>query len=160
MRSAIAIVSAVAMLVAQMPPVYAQNAISVPAQPVALSRAQDAVDRATPSAAIVEAFNAFPKGGDLLSKRIADVIVKEPKLAVGLVKYVQTANLSKEQKMAAERGLAVALDRLGIKAADMPVKAPVAAPAEDWTWLLGLLLIPGIICLGLCRHHNEEVTPF
>ena len=161
-RSAIGVVSAVAMVIVQMQPGFAQSAAVVQPQPVAspaaLSRAQEAVDRATPSTAIVNAFKAFPSGGDPLSKRIADIIVKDPKLAVGFVKYVQTAPLSKEQKLAAERGLAEALGRLGIKAADMPVKAPVAAPVEDWTWLLGLLLIPGIICLGLCRKHHEEVV--
>jgi hypothetical protein len=167
MRSTIAVISAVALLVVQIPSGYAQNAGVAPkqpvaltrAQPVALTRAQDEVDKATPSAAIVEAFKAFPGGGDLLSRRLADIVVNEPKLAVGLVKHVKTAALTKEQKLAAERGLAQALNRLGVKAADMPVKAlPVAEP--DYTWLLGLLLVPAIICLGLCRKHHEEcITP-
>jgi hypothetical protein len=157
MRSVIAVVSAVAMLVAQMPPGFAQSAVPVPAQPAAWTAVQDA----TVDAAIVDAFKAFPKGGDLLSKRIADIIVKNPQLAVGMVKYVQMApDLSKEQKVAAERGLAAALNRLGINAADMPVKAPRPAPVAevyDYSYLLGLLAIAGIICLGLCRKHDDGV---
>jgi len=154
MRSTIAVVSAVAMLVAQVPPGFAQNAVSIPAQPVVLSPGQSV----NVSPAIVDAFNAFPKGGDQLSKRIADIIVKDPKLAVGMVKYLQaTPGISREQKVAAEQGLAEALNRLGIKAADMPVKAAVA-PAEtwDWTWLLAAAAIAGLICWGVCHHRDEN----
>src|SRR5262249_11986207 len=107
---------------------------------------------------IVAAFDAFPKGGDQLSKRISDIIVKDPKLAAGMVKYLQaTPGISREQKVAAEHGLAAALNRLGIKAADMPVKAPVAPVAEayDWTWLLALAAIAALICIGVCHHHEE-----
>ena len=46
----------------------------------------------------------------------------DPKLAPGVAKYVQTApDLNKEQKLAALRGLAAASNRLGIKAAELPV---------------------------------------
>jgi hypothetical protein len=157
MRSAIAVVSAVAMLVAQVPPGFAQSAVSTPAQPVVFSPGQ----AVTVSPAIVDAFNAFPKGGEGLSKRIADIIVKDPKLATGMVKYLQaTPSISREQKLAAEHGLATALNRLGIKAADMPVKAPVAPVAEayDWTWLLALAAIAALICIGVCHHHEEQVV--
>jgi hypothetical protein len=160
MRSSIAVVSAVAMLTAQMSAAVAQNAVSTPAQPVAFSPVKDATIRP----AIVDAFDAFPKGGDLLSKRIAEIIVKDPKLAVGLVKYIQTTpGLSRDQKLAAEQGLADALNRLGIRAADMPVKAPpppaAAAEAYDASWLLALAAIAGIICLGVCPQHHHEGQP-
>jgi hypothetical protein len=116
-RIPISIICSVAMLVAQMPPGFAQNAVSTPAQPAAFGPAQDV----TPSA-IVDAFKAFPKGGDQLSKRIENIIVADPKLAPDLAKYVQTApDLNKEQKQAAVRGLAAALNRLGINAAELPV---------------------------------------
>jgi hypothetical protein len=112
------------MLAAQMPPGFAQNAVSTPAQPVALGPTQEV----TP-AAIVDAFKAFPKGGDQLSKRLEDMIVAEPKLAPDLAKYVQTTpDLNKEQKQAALRGLAAALNRLGIKAAELPVYTKEAPP--------------------------------
>jgi hypothetical protein len=159
MRSVIAVVSSVAMLVAQMPatPAFAQSAVS----PAALQRVNLNADQAGPqSPVIAEAFQAFPKGGDPLSKRIADIIAKDPKLAVALVKFVQTApGLSKDQKLAAERGLAEALNRLGIKAADMPVKAPhpVAEEVYDYTWLLALAAIAGLICLGVCHKHENQV---
>jgi len=112
------------MLVAQMPAGFAQNAVSTPAQPAAFDPAQDVTPRA-----IVDAFEAFPKGGDQLSKRIEDMIVADPKLAPDLAKYVQTApDLNKEQKQAALRGLAAALNRLGINAAELPVYTKEGAP--------------------------------
>ena len=160
MRSVIAVVSAVAIVLAQIPPGFAQNAGS--AQPAAYNPALDATVTVNP--AIVAAFKAFPKGGDPLTKRIADIIVKDPSLAPGLVKHVMTdPGLSKDQKLAAERGLAEALTRLGVKAADMPVyKAPPPqAAVYDYTWILGLLAIAGIVCLALCRKKDEcnPVTP-
>ena len=160
MRSVIAIVSAVALVAAQIPPGFAQNAGS--AQPAAYNPALDATVTVNP--AIVDAFKAFPKGGDPLSKRIADMIVKDPRLGPGLVKYVMTdRGLSTDQKLAAERGLAEALNRLGVKAADMPVyKAPPVAEVYDYTWILGLLAILGIICLALCQKPPSEcnvITP-
>ena len=154
MRSLVAVVSAVAMVLAQMPSGFAQNA--VPAQPAVYSPALDATVTVNP--AIVAAFKAFPKGGDPLTKRIADIIVKDPSLAPGLVKHVMTdPGLSKDQKLAAERGLAEALTRLGVKAADMPVyKAPPPqAQVYDYTWILGLLAIAGIVCLALCRKEHK-----
>ena len=162
MRSVIAIVSAVAMVAAQIPPGFAQNV--VPAQRAAYNPALDATVSVNP--AIVDAFKAFPKGGDPLSKRIADMIVKDPRLGPGLVKYVMTdRGLSTDQKLAAERGLAEALNRLGVKAADMepPIitKAPVAQ-VYDYSWILGLLAILGIVCLALCQKPPQEcnvITP-
>ena len=158
MRSTIAVVSAVAMLVCQIPPGFAQSAMPVP-QPAAFQPTD-----ATPDPAIVDAFAAFPKGGEALSKQLADIIVKDPSLAPGLVNYVRTAGLNKDQKLAAERGLAAALQRLGIKAADIPVKAlpPAGAAPEgyDYTYLLALAGVAaataGLICLGVCR--NEGTT--
>jgi hypothetical protein len=160
MRSLVAVVSAVAMVLAQMPPGFAQNA--VPPQPAVYNPALDATVKVDP--AIVGAFKAFPKGGDPLTKRIADIIVKDPSLAPGLVKYVMTdSGLSKDQKLAAERGLAEALTRLGVKAADMPVyKAPPPqAAVYDYTWILGLLAVAGIVCLALCRKEDKcnVITP-
>src|SRR5215831_12215686 len=124
MRIPISIICSVAMLVAQIPPGFAQNAVSTPAQPAAFGPAQDV----TPPA-IVDAFKAFPKGGDQLSKRIEDIIVADPKLAPDLARYVQTApDLNKDQKQAALRGLAAALNRLGINAAELPVYTKEAPP--------------------------------
>src|SRR4051812_10906529 len=148
-RVAISVVSGIAMLVVQMPLGFAQNAVSTPARSAAFSPAEDV----TPSPAILDAFKAFPKGGDLLSKRIEDIIVTEPKLAPGLAKHVQTApDLNKEQKLAALRGLAAALNRLKIQAADLPVykeaAAPVAPPPvfDPLVPLVGLAVIGGIVC--------------
>jgi hypothetical protein len=162
-RVAISVVSGVAMLLAQMPVGFAQNAVSTPARTAAYSPAEDA----TPSPAILDAFKAFPKGGDLLSKRIEDIVVTEPKLAPGLAKHVQTTpDLNKEQKLAALRGLAAALNRLGVKAAELPVykeAAPPPPPAElgvsPLLLLLGLGATAGIVCAALCNSGNEAPAP-
>jgi hypothetical protein len=160
LRVSISLVGGLAMLVAQMPPGFAQNAVSIPAQPVAAAPAQDL----TPHPAILDAFKAFPKGGDLLSKRIEDIIVRDPKVASAVAKYVQTApDLNKDQKLAALRGLAAALNRLGIQAAELPVPPPAAAlPAaappvttDPGLLLLGLAATAGIICAATCGSHQE-----
>ena len=162
MRSAIAIVSGVAMLMAQMSVGFAQNAVSIPAKPVALGTAQDVavtLQNVTVSPVIVAAFKAFPKGGEPLGKRIADIIAKDPNLAAGLVKYMQTEpSLTSDQKQAAERGFAEALTRLGIMAADMEVytKAPPPPPPGcEWCWMLALAALAGIVCLGVCQHEHH-----
>ena len=162
MRSAIAIISGAAMFMAQMSAGFAQSAVSIPAKPTALS-AEDmavALQKATVSPAIVAAFKAFPKGGEPLTKRIADIIAKDPNLAAGLVKYMQTEpSLTSDQKKAAERGFAAALTSLGIMAADMGVytKAPPPPvdPGCEWCWLLALAALAGIICLGVCQSENH-----
>jgi hypothetical protein len=161
-RIPISIICSVAMLVAQMPPGFAQNAVSTPAQPAAFGPAQDV----TPPA-IVDAFKAFPKGGDQLSKRIEDIIVAEPKLAPDLAKYVQTApDLNKDQKQAALRGLAAALNRLGIKAAELPVYTkeapppvvPAYAEVPPFVPFLALAALAGI-CAVACVGHGNAAVP-
>src|SRR5262249_5209633 len=140
LRLPVVVVSSVALVVAQISPGFAQNAAPPQVQSAAVAPAPDA----TPIPAIVDAFKAYPKGGDELSKRLENIIVSDPDAnAPGLVKYVQTTpSLTKEQKRAAFDGLAAALNRMGINAADMPTKAPVykAPPpppvAECWGCLL------------------------
>jgi len=158
MRSVIAIVSSAALVVAQIPvaPAFAEGAPPAP-QSARLNPAQ--AEKYNP--AVAAAFNAFPKGGELLSQRIADLIVKEPRVSLDLIKYVrETASLNSAQKLAAERGVAIALDRLGINAADMHVykKAP-PPPEEERDWLLPALVFAGagvgIGCLvSFCRHDH------
>jgi hypothetical protein len=152
------------MLVAQIPAGFAQNAVSTPAQPAALAPAQEV----TP-AAIVDAFKAFPKGGDQLSKRIEDLIVADPKLAPDLAKYVQTApDLSKEQKRAALRGLAAALNRLGINAAELPVYTKEGAPpppppvygeVPPFVPLLALAALAGICAVACSTSEGPGTQP-
>ena len=164
LRLPVVIVSSVALVVAQIPPGFAQNAAPPWVQSAALDPAQDA----TPSPAIVAAFKAYPKGGEELSKRIEDIIVSDPNAAPGLAKYVQTTpSLTKEQKRAAFDGLAAALNRMGINAADMPTKAPVykAPPppppvTECWGCLLfAAAVIAGVICAVECHGHKNEIIP-
>jgi hypothetical protein len=163
LRFLIGITSCVAMLGAQIPYGFAQHAVS-PVQPAAVGPPQDA----TPSPAILEAFKAYPKGGDELSKLIEDLIVSDPELAPALAKYMQMApGLNKEQKQAAFRGLAAALNRLRIQAADLPVyKAPPAPPppvAEPFPWLPALLaaalIAGGIACIAACQDDDRPFIP-
>ena len=163
MRSIIAIASAVSMMLAQVPTTgFADTAGSPPVpRPVTLSPPQTEAQNAV----LAKAFKAFPNGGDALSKRISDLVAGNPKLATDLVKYVRTVpGVTYGQKIAAERGLASALERLGIKAADMPVKAVPMQPAAevyDYTWLAALAAaaaIAGIVCVaGACRHDHNIV---
>jgi hypothetical protein len=158
MRSVISVVGAVSLVWAQVSTGFAQSAARPPLQPAALNAPSDPAVNAQ----ISQLFSAYPKGGDQLSKRISDLIVKDPKLAVGLVRYVQTApGLVRDQKVAAEHGLADALTRMGVKAADMPV-APVQ---EVWdpSYLLALLALAvatGLaICFGVFCKENNAVSP-
>ena len=163
MRSIIAIASAVSMMLAQVPTTgFADTADSPPVpRPVTLSPPQTEAQNAV----LAKAFKAFPNGGDALSKRISDLVAGNPKLATDLVTYVRTVpGVTYGQKIAAERGLAAALERLGIKAADMPVKAVPMQPAAevyDYTWLAALAaaaVVAGIVCVaGACRHDHNIV---
>jgi len=157
MRAIIALTTAAAMLAAGIPtvPAFAQSVVA----PVRL-------ETASQNPAIAEMFKAFPGGGEALSKRIADFIVSNPKLAPDLANYVvNTPGLSKAQKVAAERGLAAALERLGIKAADLPVyKAPPAPVVVEEPfnplWLLAAAaLIGGIICAFECFKTSNNPPP-
>ena len=156
MRSLIVVTTAAALVMAGIPtmPSYGQSA-ATPARAGAV----------TPNPAVVALFKAFPQGGEQLSKGIADLIVSNPKLAPDLANYViKTPGLSKAQKIAAERGLAAALERLGINAADLgPVyKAPPAPVVEEgfnpW-WLLAAaaLIGGGIACALECFKEEKHV---
>jgi hypothetical protein len=173
LRTPIVLVTSVSLLVAQMPPGFAQNAVSTPAQPAAFTPVPDGTrggpaQDVTPSPVIVEAIKAYPKGGEQLSKRIEDLIVSDPKLGPGLAKYMQTApDLSREQRQAVLRGVAAAMNRLGIQAADMaPVykapPAPVAAPPPVFEWWPLLLLAAAgaaAACIALCGGEDHPFVP-
>jgi len=154
MRSLIAVTASVAMLVAQVPlaPAFGQSAPPAP--------------QATSQYPIVAAtFNAYPKGGDPLSKRIANLIVANPKLAPEFVIHMRNADgLSREQKLAAEQGLAAAADRLGIKGADLGVpltKDTVLAPSLDDPWFIALAILAvgaaAGIAVGASQNNNNGV---
>ena len=166
MRSVVAITSAMSIILAQVPTTgFAQSAAAL-AHPVALTSPAEAQtsEAGAQNAVIEKMFKAFPHGGDGLVKRISNLVVKNPKLATDVLKYVQTApGVTYGQKTAAEHGLAAALERLGINAADMPVKAlPPQAVGPDYTWLAALaaaVVVGGIVCIAVCNHHHEEISP-
>src|SRR5262249_54735829 len=100
MRSLIAITASVAMLLAQ-----------TPVAPVSAETTPPAPQVASQNSVFAEAFKAFPNGGDGLSKRLADIILANRKLAPDLVIYMRNApGLNRAQKLAAEHGLAAAAD--------------------------------------------------
>jgi hypothetical protein len=146
MRSVIALTTVAALVIAGFPtvPSYGQSAV-VPV------RAQ----AEAPNPAVVSLFKAYPQGGEQLSQQIADLLVSNPKLAPNLAHYVVgSKELSNAQKKAAERGLAAAMDRLGINAAEMPVKAPppvVEEAAFNPLWLLAAAAAIGLgVCAAVC----------
>ncbi len=171
LRFLIGIAICAAMLVAQIPFGFAQHAVS-PVQPVAIGPAQDAI----PGPAILEAFKAYPKGGDQLSKVIEDLIVSDPQLAPGLAKHLQTAaGLNKEQKRAAFLGLAAALNWLQIRAQAPPrdeeefcIDDDETRPPDErrrrpclplWPPVLGALIVGGgIFCIAFC-FEDKPVSP-
>ena len=81
------------------------------------------------------------------------------------------ADLNKDQKQAALRGLAAALNRLGIKAAEYPVpplvtKEGIVAPPvyeDPWAWALGLAALGATVCVAACSRGASSqaivVTP-
>jgi hypothetical protein len=147
MRSLTALTTAVALVIAGFPtvPSYGQSAV----MPVR-------ADSEAPNPAVVSLFKAHPQGGERLSKEIADLIVSNPKLAPNLARYVVNSNgLNNAQKKAAERGMAAAMERLGINAADMepPIytKAPVVEEAFNPLWLLAAAAAVGLgVCAAVC----------
>jgi hypothetical protein len=121
---------------------------------------------ATQNAAIAAAFSAYPSGGEALSKQVLGLIMSNPKLAPDLVIYMRnTPSLNRAQKLAAEHGLAAALDQLKIKAADLGVPPlvtkdyvpTVANPLEDpWFIALSILAVAAAVCMAACNSNNNN----
>ena len=163
-RKPIGIVSCFAMLVAQMPHGLAQSSVASSTRPAGPIQRDAGV-----SPAIVDGFKANPKGGDELSKHIQELIIADPKLAPDVARYVQTTpGLTNEQKQAAVRGLAGAMNHSGVQAADLPMRvhpAPVeevvAAPAAfPWIGVLAAAaVVAGGLCLALCDDDDERRRP-
>jgi len=154
MRSLIAITASVAMLAAQVPalPAYAESAPAVPQA------------TAAQTAAVAAVFKAYPNGGDPLSKQVVGLIMSNPKLAPEFVIYMRNAaTLNRAQKLAAEHGLAAALEQLKVKAADLGVRplvtkdGIVAEPLEDaWFVALSILAVAAAVCIAACRENNNN----
>jgi len=152
MRSLIAITASVAMLMGQVPLVPAYADATAPAPQVA-----------TQNAAIAAAFSAYPRGGEALSKQVLGLIMSNPKLATELVIYMRnTPSLNRAQKLAAEHGLAAALDQLRIKAADLGVPmvtkdhiTPVEPLEDAWFIALSILAVAAAVCIAACNNNTN-----
>lgn len=160
LRKLTAVVAATATVVAGLPssPVFAQARRVTPAT---IETPAAPVDQA---ALISSTIRGFPNGGEPLKLAISDLIVNHRDLAASLVTVLRTdPSLTPAQKQAIVAGVADALNRLGIVAADMPVKGmPVKAlPAPvvggfPW-WLLFLAAAGGAAaCAAECGRHNEN----
>ena len=153
MRSLIAITASVTMLLAQVPLVPAYADTTAPAPQVA-----------TQNAAIAAAFNAYPNGGEALSKQVLGLVMSNPKLAPDVVIYMRnTPGVNRAQKLAAEHGLAAALDQLKIKAADLGVPpivtkdyVPAVAPFWEDAWFIAAAIaaVGAAICIAVCQTSN------
>lgn len=115
-------------------------------------------------ALISSTIHRFPNGGEPLKLAISDLIVNHREFAASLVTVLRTdPSLTPAQKEAIVAGVADALNRLGIVAADMPVKAipaPEVRGGFPW-WLLFLAAAGGAAgCAAACGHHNENPPIF
>ena len=147
MRSLIAVTASVAMLMAQVPLVPAYADTTAPAPQVA-----------TQNAAIAAAFNAYPNGGEALSKQVLGLVMSNPKLAPDVVIYMRnTPGVNRAQKLAAEHGLAAALDQLKIKAADLGVVTKDYVPTvanfweDPWFIAAAIAAVGAAICIAVCQ---------
>ena len=149
---------------AQAPLIRASNAPTAP------------VDWAVPAdqaALIASMVHAYPNGGEPLKLAISDLIVKHRDLAPSVAAFLRNnPSLTRVQKQAIFAGLADALDRMGIVAADLgiPTKAlpgtAVAPVVEEGInpWLIALLLAAaGGAAVGGCAlagcFNNSSAAP-
>jgi hypothetical protein len=157
-RKATAIVAIAATLVAGFPasPVLAQAPVlpasTTPAVPV------------NPGALISSTVNAFPNGGEPLKLAISDLIGKHPDFAGSVATFLRNnPSLTRAQKQAIFAGLADALKRMKLFAADMPTKAAVIEPEPGINpWLVALLVAAagaGIACGFLCFPSSSSAAP-
>jgi hypothetical protein len=158
LRKLTAVVAVTAIVAAGCPssPVFAQ------ARVIPTSETPTApVDQA---ALISSTIHGFPNGGEPLKLAISDLIVKHRNLAYSLATFLRNdPSLTPAQKQAIVAGLADALNRLGIVAADlaMPVKAggavaPGVSGFEPWLLLLLAGAGAGIGCLIACQNNNNQ----
>ena len=107
--------------------VTATVAAGFPSSPV-LAQARVIPTSATPTAPVDQTalisstIKGFPNGGEPLKLAISDLIVQHRNLAPGLATYLRNEpSLTPAQKQAIVAGLADALNRMGILAADLAV---------------------------------------
>lgn len=92
------------------------------------------------TALISSTIKGFPNGGEPLKLAISDLIVQNRNLAPSLATYLRNEpSLTPAQKQAIFAGLADALNRMGILAADLAL--PVSQGAQvvgynPWLWVL------------------------
>jgi hypothetical protein len=161
LRKLTAVVAVTAIVAASFPssPVFAQARVipktsETPTAPV------------DPAALISSTIHGFPNGGEPLKLAISDLIVKHRNLAANLVAVLHSdPSLTPAQKQASIAGLADALNRLGIVAADLalPVAggaAPVVVGGFPW-WLVFLAAAGGIAaCAAACQNNNDRIVTF
>ena len=169
LRKVTAVVAVTATVAAGFPssPVFAQGRV-IPTRAAPADIEQIAPIAPVDQVALISStIHRFPNAGEPLKLAISDLIVNHREFAASLVTVLRTdPSLTPAQKEAIVAGVADALNRLGIVAADMPVKGmPVKAlPAPvvggfPW-WLVFLALAGGgAACAALCGNNNNN-PPF
>ena len=166
-RKLTAVVAVTATVAAGFPssPVFAQGRV-IPTRAAPADIEQIAPIAPVDQIALISStIHRFPNGGEPLKLAISDLIVNHREFAASLITVLRTdPSLTPVQKQAIVAGVADALNRLGIVAADMPVKAipaaPVAVGGFPW-WLVFLALAGGgAACAALCGNNNENNPPF
>ena len=100
---------------------FAQQAPVIQASDTPTVRVDQAV-AADQAALIASTIQRYPNGGEPLKLAISDLIVKHPKLGPSVAMFIRTnPSLTRVQKQAIFAGLADALGRMGIVAADLPI---------------------------------------
>jgi hypothetical protein len=163
LRKLTAVVAVTATIAAGFPssPVFAQARV-IPTRAAPTDIEQIAPIAPVDQVALISStIHRFPNGGEPLKLAVSDLIVNHRDLAASLVTVLRTdPSLTPAQKQAIVAGVADALNRLGIVAADMPVKAiPAAKPVVGgfpW-WLVFLALAGGgAACAAACGEHHEN----
>jgi hypothetical protein len=94
------------------------------------------------TALISSTINGFPNGGEPLKLAISDLIVKHRNLASPLATHLRNEpSLTPAQKQAIVAGLADALNRMGILAADLAIPVGQGGPVGQVSGFEPLLLV-------------------
>ncbi len=151
MRKKVALLTAVAMFSASMPPVsvFAQDRVAT---------ANAGVSVASINPVVLATLKAFPNGGQVLTDRIRLLVLQNNDLAADVARAIKAGGLlTKAQREAAEKGLAEALARLGVMA-QVP-EEPGGPTAVQWAVFLAALAAAGGLAAYEATHKTSGVSP-
>lgn len=160
MRKTVALLTAVAMFSASIPPVsvFAQDRVAT---------ANAGVSVASISPVVLATLKAFPNGGQALTDRIRLLILQNNDLASDVARAIKAGGLlTKAQRQAAEKGLAEALVHLGVMAQEpqqpqqpQEPQEPGGLTAVQWAIFLAALAAAGGLAAYEATHKTSTVSP-